>query len=244
MYPRLNEEPLTLSWKNYTKNYEIKADGHSTFFVDYGEFGEANGLFTSLKKWFEENQYDITTESNDAYGEILNISSVSESVIVFPLSNCLVIRFTKRTSEEGILNYLNGRSLEFESFAMIEHIEESFKIKQTKILAKCRTGTIDGNIELLPKTFMYFRNDRKVIAKALLGYYAGEMNDCAPTIEMFEVNPKYRGHGIGSKIHASVENWVRNHDFSRIRIEDTRSTGFWRKMGYEIDIDEGVKYFN
>ncbi|MHB8568495.1 MAG: GNAT family N-acetyltransferase [Nitrososphaerales archaeon] len=95
---------------------------------------------------------------------------------------------------------------------------------------------------LYPETFCNFRLQKKLIAKALLGYVDGEMEKNAPTIIMMEVLKEYQNKGFGTKILKWIETDATKQGFDRIWASDTQSLYFWKKRGYEIDIDEGVKY--
>ena len=69
-----------------------------------------------------------------------------------------------------------------------------------------------------------------------------EMAETCPTISKFEVAVGMKGKGYGKKIIHAIEEMLRDQGFNKLWLEQTESMGFWRKMGYEIDIDEGWKY--
>jgi GNAT superfamily N-acetyltransferase len=61
---------------------------------------------------------------------------------------------------------------------------------------------------------------------------------------MLEVLEEYRNRGLGKKILKWVENLAQKQGFDRIWASDTTSMYFWQTNGYDIDIDEGLKYLD
>ena len=75
-------------------------------------------------------------------------------------------------------------------------------------------------------------------------YRNDEMNETGPTIDKFEVVVGMRGKGYGEKIITTIEKRVADQGFIKLMLQQevTESASFWKKLGYETDIDEGYKY--
>jgi len=78
----------------------------------------------------------------------------------------------------------------------------------------------------------------ELVGMCLLSYYNGEMSDCAPTIQLFEIKEKYRGKRLGREFLQAIEHDVPEHGFDRIwatNIAYTDAVGFWERMGYDTE---------
>lgn len=238
------DDVANLNWKGYAKYSDILADNNSTHFI-YPFEQEPEQLFINFENWLLSKSYGIKHYSTDTYDKLLQFFSNTDSPIglAFVVSNCLVIRFFDKKLQVEIENYFVNNDA-VDSYGEVEHKIEKFAVNGRDIIGSCKTGVLSSDIDLLPNTFMYFRKGRHVIGKALLDYFATEIGDCIPTIKMIEINESSRGQKLGQAILSSIEKWVYDNGFTRIRSEDLRSYGFWRKMGYEIDLDEGEKYLD
>ena len=130
------------------------------------------------------------------------------------------------------------------SFGEINHSEEKFFIWKSKLNVSVRTGVSKNSKDWLPYSFWNIYQGNNFVSKALIGFNAIEMCDSAPTILMFEVFPNYRRKGFGEKIIRGIEYYMYDYGFAKIRLENTKAIPFWKKLGYEIDIDEGEKYLD
>jgi GNAT superfamily N-acetyltransferase len=124
-------------------------------------------------------------------------------------------------------------------------------LKQYKLKPGFQVKEYSGKVnqktdyDFLPKRFYEVKLNDTLVAKALVSCYNDEMDEISPTIDPIEVNKKYRNSGIGKSLVRLIERVSRNEGFDQVwasDIEITGSTGFWRKIGYEIDLDEAVKY--
>ena len=127
----------------------------------------------------------------------------------------------------------------------VPHKEWKFSIARTDItgLGRSRAGNIAEDVLFDLHTSYEFKIDEQRVAKALLSYYNSEMTEFAPTFESIKVASKYKGQGIGTAVVKKIEKITRAMGFDRIWATDAMdSLDFWKKMGYETDIDECVKY--
>ena len=120
------------------------------------------------------------------------------------------------------------------------HIEERFQIRDSEISIMSRTGLTDDSLFELESFWKFFLHD-KYIGKALIRFHAEEMSECAPTVILFEIFPEFRRQDFGADVMCGIEKYMQKHGFGIIRIENTLVNEFWKRLGYEIDIDEGEK---
>ena len=158
--------------------------------------------------------------------------------------DCVIFRISKddvtTSAYKMITDYFEGVGI---FPAEISYGEEEFPIHDAKIIGKSWTW-VNADIEwgTLPVTYFEFYLNKKLIAKMSMVYYDWEMHEAGPTIEKFEVAVGIRGKGYGEKIIKTIEERLAIQGFSKLWLEKTFSEGFWKKLGYEIDIDEGYKY--
>ena len=153
-----------------------------------------------------------------------------------------MVRLLKNQHVSQLRNYLEEQYTdEVLLFGEIEHLEEEFKLKKSKISVSVRTGNMVGDSMGEPNSFWNFYHDGKYIGKALIQFQAPEVNECAPTLVMFEVFPNFRSQGFGGQMVQGIECYMQNHNFQKMRLENTKAVPFWRNLGYDIDIDEGEK---
>ncbi|MBI0582169.1 MAG: GNAT family N-acetyltransferase [Methanomassiliicoccales archaeon] len=94
----------------------------------------------------------------------------------------------------------------------------------------------------MPYKFYELLQLREPIAKALVNHVNWKMCQTGPSIEMFEVREEHRGKGLGRRLLERIEEDARHDGFTCIRSTHDRSApGFWKHMGYELDLDEGRK---
>ena len=175
------------------------------------------------------------------YEYIRVLHKTKDAAMVYLLENSLVIRFENLTSRDILKESFVDKFGEDSIFiGTMPHIEERFQIRDSEISIISRTGLTDDSLFELESFWKFFLND-KYIGKALIRFHAEEMNECAPTVILFEIFPEFRRQGFGAGVMCGIEEYMWNHGFSIMRIENTLVNEFWKRLGYEIDIDEGEK---
>ena len=231
-----------LQWdKKYLENFEDKIIDNNvltSFFFD-------NDI-TALIDWAKKKSMTVKDLETDYLSPAYEISMANKTIAHAGLSvyeDCILFRISEDdvTSPDYnmIKDYFEDR---FIIPAEVDHGEEEFSIHDTKIIAKSWTWEWKMDDMFFPNTFFKFYLDKKLIAKMYLLYKDLEMNETGPTISKFEVAAGMKGKGYGKKIIHAVEKRLIDQGFNKLWLEQTESMGFWRKMGYEIDIDEGWKY--
>ncbi len=235
-------EDEELAWENYPSFNEIMPDQNSTLLIALSYRDDAEKVVDVMKKWTENhfpNSVLIKDEYENKFLKIITDKEISSSFFV---DNCIVTRLYNSIQKNEIIKYLHEQYYENSDFFVeIQHAEEKFKLKKIRISVHSHTGITEKNEDWLPYSFWNFYQGKNHVAKALIGYHAMEMCDCAPTILMFEVFPKFRRHGLGRKIIHGIEHYMYDYGFPKLRLENTKAIPFWRSMDYDIDIDEGEK---
>ena len=230
-----------LQWdKKYLENFEDKIIDNNvltSFFFD-------NDI-TALIDWAKKKSMTIKDLETDWLGAAYEISMTNKTTAHAGLSideDCIIFRISEddvaSTGYNMIKNYFEERLI---FPAEVNHGKEEFSIHDTKIIAKSWTWD-DTPITYQPTAFFKFYLDKKLIAKMYMLYRDFEMAETCPTISKFEVAVGMKGKGYGKKIIHAIEERLIDQGFNKLWLEQTESMGFWRKMGYEIDIDEGWKY--
>ena len=231
-----------LQWdEKYLENFENKIIDNNvltSFFFD-------NDI-TALIDWAKKKSMTLKDLENDDLSPAYKISMANKTIALVGLSayeDCILFRISKDDvtipAYDMIRNYFEER---FIFPAEVNHGEEEFSIYDTKIIAKSWTWEWKRDDTFFPTTFFKFYLDKKLIAKMYMLYRDFEMAETCPTISKFEVAVGMKGKGYGKKIIHAIEERLIDQGFNKLWLEQTESMGFWRKMGYEIDIDEGWKY--
>jgi GNAT superfamily N-acetyltransferase len=230
-----------LQWdKKYLENFEDKIIDNNvltSFFFDPD--------ITALIDWAKKKSMTIKDLETDYLSPAYEISMANKTIAHAGLSvdeDCIIFRISEddvaSTGYNMIKNYFEERLI---FPAEVNHGKEEFSIHDTKIIAKSWTWD-DTPITYQPTAFFKFYLDKKLIAKMYMLYRDFEMAETCPTISKFEVAVGMKGKGYGKKIIHAIEERLIDQGFNKLWLEQTESMGFWRKMGYEIDIDEGWKY--
>jgi N-acetylglutamate synthase-like GNAT family acetyltransferase len=161
-------------------------------------------------------------------------------------SDTLLIRTEQSEQSERIRLFLDDNSdLRTQFIAELHHEKAEKTLSDLGIRVISHTWSQVTDIrqdELTPHTFYRFTKQRKLIGKASIDYFNGEMGEYAPSIDMFEILPQFRGHGTGKRLLQLIEDDAQAAGFDRIwATEVVSSFDFWKKAGYDIDIDEGLK---
>ena len=230
-----------LQWdEKYLENFENKIIDNNvltSFFFD-------NDI-TALTDWAKKKSMTIKDLETDDLSPAYEISMANKTIALAGLSayeDCIIFRISKDDVTSPAYNMIRNYFEERFIFpAEVNHGEEEFSIHDTKIIAKSWTWD-DTPITYQPTTFFKFYLDKKLIAKMYMLYRNFEMAETCPTISKFEVATGMKGKGYGKKIIHAIEKRLIDQGFNKLWLEQTVSGGFWLKMGYKIDIDEGWKY--
>ena len=232
-------EDVSLNWGKYTTFDKICPSKQTTLFiaqqsVNYDLVRVQNGI---REMGFESKI--ITDGDGNEYIRVLH--KTRDTAMVYFLENGLVIRFEDLTSrdilKESFVDKFGDSSI---FIGTMPHIEERFQIRDSEINIISKTGLTDDSLFELESFWKFFLND-KYIGKALIRFHAEDMNDCAPTVILFEIFPEFRRQGFGTDVMCGIEEYMWKHGFSIMRIENTHANEFWKRLGYEIDLDEGEK---
>ncbi|MGH2639303.1 MAG: GNAT family N-acetyltransferase [Rhabdochlamydiaceae bacterium] len=241
-----------LSWEspNYVKLSEIKAEENKTSFVaEFESDKKAKKAISLMKGWFGKNGYGVKSETRGSM-PYLTFKRKSSTVLLGQGKVSGSVLALCDTDEVDTVSHLlwpfrTMQEYGLQSLGELKHGKTPTTIPSSKIRAYCSIGIPTESEEpafLDPCTFYEFRLGRQLVGKAYFSYYDYEMDECAPTIEMFEVKKKSRRKGIGSKMYQFVEKVTSDQGFDRILVTDIRTSEFWSAMGFEVDLDEAVKY--
>lgn len=178
-----------------------------------------------------ESRYTLIYDSNSIYATISTMFNFLFARFHYKLENRFVRYVTSHFNEE------------IKEIVSIVHIEQ-IKELELDLQIKYRSGTNPAKDDLTPYSYFILFKKNEIVGKALLEYFNYEMGELAPTIIMIEIDANQRGLGLGKKFLNLIEIEMMNLGFSKIWSSDTQSVEFWRKMGYEIDIDEGWKFLH
>jgi len=239
-------ESEELGWENYTKFEDIVPNGNSTHIIRLRDHEIVEKEINKIRQDFENKEFQTEYFTAKYEWDFLKIfSDKKEIAIVFRLENCLSVKLYKTKFEKQLEEYFfENYGEEAEFFGEVNHIEETIKLKNSKISAKIRTGNLKKDSSWEPSSFLNFYINGDHIGKALIRFHASEMNDCGPTIMMFEIFPEFRHQGYGSEIMYGIEYYMFWKNFSLMRLDNTKTIPFWVNLGYDIDIDEGEKYLD
>ena len=237
----MDEDFPELQWKDNIEKSEGRImDKNVWTFFFFFEKPNAEPEFNSFIDWVKKKSMTVK-DSEHKY----EISSRDKTIATAETwEDCIVFRISKDDVMtpyfDMIRDYFEER---FVDTAVVRHGEDEFPIHGTKVVAKSWTWCCNlSDAIILPKTLFKFYLGKKLIAKMYMLYTDFEMDETGPTVSKFEVAAGMKGKGYGKKIIHTIEERLMNQGFAKLWLEDTKSVGFWRKMGYEIDIDEGWKY--
>lgn len=152
----------------------------------------------------------------------------------------------KCSSDESpkIAEYFEEDDSRLEFVGEVRHGKREWPVYNTKMKMSSLSGNlrIPRELDFIPWTFYRVTADRSLIAKAVVQYFNLEETDCAPTIELIEVVKGRTGKGIGRRVLEEIEEDMLDRRFDRMWATDMKSAGFWERMGYEFDLEEGFKY--
>ena len=177
----------------------------------------------------------------DKYEHIRVLYNTNDTAIVYFLDNGLVVRFENLASRDILKELFVDKFGDDALFIVtMSHTEERIHMKDSEIRMISRTGLADDSLFELESFWKFFVND-KYIGKALIRFHAEEMNDCAPTVVLFEVFPEFKRRGFWTCVMFEIEKYMQWCGFSIMRIENILANEFWKGLGYDIDLDEGEK---
>jgi len=231
---------VNLAWDDYTKFEDITPDGNSTLLIPLGGYEYVEKEISKLKEILEKKEFETKTITNkEGYGALKISLKNKEIATLFSLANCLAARISNSKEGKQIKKMLE----EFTDNPIGEicHREEAFPISKSNLNVIVRTGIVKNDEFWEPYSFWKFFLKDEHIGKAIIRFHAPEIDDCAPTVKLFEVFEDFRRNGFGGQMIYGIEKYMCEHDFNKLRLDNTQATPFWRENGYEIDIDEGEK---
>lgn len=250
--PGRKQNEWDLSWESpgYLKLREIGVEGNKTSFVAVFENADkAKEAVSIIRGWFADNECLIETVTGGSK-DYLRIKFGNHEVFLGEGTvEGAIVALCDNDQANDLRNLLSPframKEYSLRSVGELKHGTQKLKIQGSKIIGHYTAGILSESAEpafLTPYIFYEFRSDRRLVGKAYLSYYDFEMNECAPTIEMFEVKKVFRRKGIGSKMYQAIEKVTADQGFDRILLTDIRSSKFWEAMGFETDLDEATKF--
>lgn len=230
----------SLNWEIYPAFKDVQTDSRITIII--GVKGEPLEI---IPKLFEKCKVEFTNSEieESEYSKKIIIKNSTDIAIASTHYNCITVRFYEKSKK---LEEILGTMFHDESyfFAEVHHGEETIRFQNSRLSTISKAGYADhlGENELV--TFLKFFHDNVHVADMIIGYTASEMGVCSVTIWMFEVFSEFQGKGFGKEIISKMECRAYDQGFLKMRIENTQSMGFWKKLEYFIDIDEGEKDIN
>lgn len=246
-----------LGWQNYTQLSEIEINPKlTTFLIFFKDVEKAMSQCNQLDCWLIPQNFELFENTLD--DDYLFVEAKIRSKIPIRYTtlsrNLLAIRCNTGKYSSLINDFLDLYSDIFPEDYVVMHIarfKHGLRKYELKSGFKVReySGRVDLNraYDFLPKRFYEVKFNDTLVAKALVSFYNDEMDEVAPTIDPIEVSNKHRNSGIGRRLVRLIERVSRKEGFDRVWASDigiTGSTEFWRKIGYEIDFDEAVKYLD
>lgn len=158
-------------------------------------------------------------------------------------NDAVILRVSNESLSKRLERPLSESAAGDNRVANVEHGTRVFAIDGWEGEGTVRTGTLGPESNrLVPYKFYAFWQRDEVIAKALVNHVNLKLEQTGPSIEMFEVREEHRGRGLGRRLLERVEEDARHDGFACVRSTHDRSAlGFWKHMGYELDLDEGRK---
>ncbi len=129
------------------------------------------------------------------------------------------------------------------------YLSSEYKIDQYGDFSfEASTGFIEDNLEitnfedLLPISIFRLFLKQEEIGKAVVSYCNYEMGDLNPTIKYIEIVSTHRRKRYGSQFLALIEEYLERFDFDLVWASNVQEYLFFKKNGYQFDLDEGYKY--
>lgn len=185
--------------------------------------------------------YDIEESRN-------GIWVYSENAALFGIDsfNNVIILFSF-TRDSG--NFIHDTYMEDRRLIEITYIQnELFKVSHDELNVEFSTGFLEEGHEfskfddILPKTIGRLFLNRMEIGKAIVSYINWEMSEVNPTVDCIEIISTQRRKGYGTFFLKQIERYLERSNFDLVWISNVQDYDFFRKNGYEFDIDEGYKY--
>lgn len=229
-----------LNWDLYPKYDQIVINSKLSTQIFAFESEIAELVYGNLIPFLKSNNYDIDESEDEIKRATISIQNTQFGIIE-PAYSWLIVRSDDRLHRIVTDFIYKKYEEEIRSSGIIEHTENTRILKKRKYRIRFRSGNHESSDDLTPYTFFELYHNDQLLAKAILKYYNGEMNEFEPTILLIEVQEDSRGQGIGEYFLRFIECQLSKWGFYSIWSSDTKSMGFWKKMGYDIDIDEGLK---
>lgn len=234
---------IGLNWDLYPNYDEITINPEISTSIFSFESDVSESVYEKVLSFLKNNDCQFKEESIDGeirIAKILNQNDI-EIGIIEPFLSWLIIVIDNKTSQL-LHNFIyESYEKEIRSCGAIEHTECIKIIKEKNYVIKIRTGTNKSSDVITPYSFFELYHNNRLLAKAILEYYNGEMGVFEPTILLIEVQENNRQKGIGRYFLRFIECYLAKCGFISIWSSDTKTIEFWEKMGYDIDIDEGLK---
>lgn len=242
----------TLGWKHYVRRGMIKAvPDVVTYIIGWDPYDKLDaaraGLFKEALQKEGLRQQPHPGAWNEK-GRVMDVLQGTRTVALYEIDTTfgdIVVRCISGKLQGVFDRLVEGDLTEDAMFAgKVVHGERCFRLRSVPAAGTVVTGVVDQNeIYLYPYKFYELRTEEELIAKALVSHFNHEMAESAPTIELIEVVNGLRGYGIGKKLVSLIERHSLNEGFDRIWATDAgTSVSFWEHMGYDFDLDEGMKY--
>lgn len=238
-----------LGWEKYDDWRDIDPNnGKATFIVAYEEWdSDFEGVFNKLKDNLSSLGFSIAVaqQENNHADLILRARSASENLLLQRHCRGFAARFLDSTIEFDLWEKITA-GLEYDFCGELvhgvskKHLQNADDLQVTMIQGP-RKIKENGADDLMPETFYLLKQKNLIVGKALLTYYNYDMDECAPTIKMFEIIRKFRLKGIGSLFLERIEQDALDNGFFKIWASEMKSAGFWKSNGYVFDLDEGEK---
>lgn len=231
-----------LNWDLYPKYDEIVTDPEVSTSIFAFESEIAEPVYEKTIQFLKTKGYHVNEELIESVIKRSSIFLQNKQVgLLEPAYSWLILR-TNSELDQLIRDFIyENYEDEIRSAGNVRHEEDEKKLKKNAYRVKFRSGVHESHDNLTPYTFFELHRKNELLAKAILEYYNGEMSEFEPTILLIEVREDIQQKGIGSYLLRFIECQLSRWGFYTIWSSDTKNMGFWEKMGYEIDIDEGVK---
>ena len=232
-------EDIELNWDAYPTFDTIHTSKQVTLFIAEQSLNyDLDRVQNGIKAMGFESEI---TAGEDEYEYIRVLYNTNDTAIVYFLDNGLVVRFEnlqrRDILEKSFVDKFGDDAL---FIVTVPHIEERINLQDSEISMISRTGLTDDSLFELESFWKFFVSG-KYIGKALIRFHAQEMNECAPTVVLFEIFPEFKRRGFGTCVMFEIEKYMQWCGFDIMRIGNILANEFWKGLGYDIDLDEGEK---
>ena len=201
----------------------------------------------SFRQWLSQNGFSLGQQrSNPSITEdpVIVASSGRDTVMFRDDLGCIPIRCQQGELCDTISDWFTGSEHGVVFAGTVSHGTSRFQLKEFGTITE-RVGVVmeGGYPDLYPYKFLSLRRNRRLIAKMLVSHYNHEITEASPTMEILEVVEGERGKGVGRSMIELVENEARDDGFDRVWGTDAElSMKLLKKLGYDFDLEDGVKY--